>query len=110
MKFECENCLEVVEFTILGNNISCPCCGYITTPTIENMVVGEKLDQALPMSQHEVLKEGDVVQIENPNHVWHGEIAIVRKVKHKFYRLEFGGRLTWIPSELVHKHEPFDSA
>ena len=42
---------------------------------------------------------GDIVQFYNHEHVWHGQIAIVRGIRPAvdFYRIELLGKLTWVP-------------
>ena len=53
-----------------------------------------------------VLEEGTVVLFDNKDHVWHGEVAVIRAVKHKFYRIELLGRHTLVPHEWVKRYEP----
>lgn len=53
-----------------------------------------------------VLEIGTVVKFVNLSHVWHNEIAIIRDIKHKFYRIELHGALVWIPYSWVEEHEP----
>jgi hypothetical protein len=73
---------------------------------METVHIGEKLGEALLLPPPQVLEEGTVVIIDHEDHVWHNEIAVICGVKHKFYRLEFGGRKTWVPCEWVKEHEP----
>jgi hypothetical protein len=41
---------------------------------------------------------GALVKICNHEHIWHGQIGIVRNVKDiKFYRVELLGKLVWMP-------------
>ena len=56
-----------------------------------------------------VLQIGEIVKIDNENHVWHDEIAIIRAVKPKHYRLEIHGQLIWIPESWVTPHELNDA-
>lgn len=53
-----------------------------------------------------VLEEGTVVLFDNRDHVWHGEVAVIRAVKHKFYKIELLGRHTLVPHEWVKPYEP----
>jgi hypothetical protein len=91
----------------IGYIVSVPCkrCSLpITLPT-ENLNLGEKLErQQAPTFP--VLKEGDVVRIDNKDHVWHNQIAIIRGQNHRFYRIELNGGKVWVPKEWVKLHEP----
>lgn len=41
---------------------------------------------------------GNLVRVYNHEHIWHGEIGIVRDSKPTgFYRIELLGILTWMP-------------
>ena len=40
---------------------------------------------------------GTLVQIYNHEHIWHGELAIVRDSNRSFCRVELLGGLTWVP-------------
>lgn len=55
-----------------------------------------------------VLEIGEVVKITNRDHVWHGEIAVIRAKKFKHYRLELHGELIWVPEHWVESDEPDD--
>ena len=44
------------------------------------------------------IKVGVMVRIYNHEHVWHGEIGIVRAIKDTgFCRVELLGKLVWLP-------------
>lgn len=43
-----------------------------------------------------VFEKGDIVRINDSDHIWHNTIAIVRDKKPAHYRLEFNGKLVWI--------------
>ncbi len=52
------------------------------------------------------LNNGQLVKIINREHIWYGEIGIVREVKTTgFRRIELLGITTWLP---VHWLEPID--
>ncbi len=53
-----------------------------------------------------VLEEGTVVRLDNRDHVWHGEVAVIRAVRHKFYKIELLGLHTLVPHEWVKPYEP----
>lgn len=105
MKLECDQCLNDVEFTTEEGQMICPNCGYVVIIATETIIINDKSPQTHSPSV-EVLEEGTVVIVDNANHIWHNEVAIIRSVKHKFYRIEFLGRQVWVPYEWVKKHEP----
>jgi hypothetical protein len=82
------------------------CSAYINLPT-ETIFLGEKLEQqnVLPVV---VLEKGDLVRLNNPDHVWYNQIALICGIKLKFYRLEINGKKIWVPQEWVIKDESFD--
>ena len=80
--------------------VICDRCTYHITLATETITIGEKL-QRREGQPVEVLKEGDVVRLDNPDHVWHNEIAIICGRKPKFYRLEINGKRIWVPKEWV---------
>ncbi len=107
MLLTCDACGSDQEFRILENYLFCQRCGHSIPVTMENVYIGEKLKEDQQSSSSQVLKEGAVVIIDHTDHVWHNEIAIICGVKHKFYRLEFGGRRIWVPCGWVKEHEPY---
>ena len=42
---------------------------------------------------------GDLVKIINEEHVWCGELAIIRQIKPNFSRLEIRGELIWFHND-----------
>ena len=79
------------------------CNGTIKIPC-ETIIPGRyPTEAALP-----VLEIGEVVKIINRDHVWFGEIAIIRAKKFKHYRLELHGQLVWVPEHWVESDEPND--
>lgn len=58
-----------------------------------------------PVESIPALDIGDVVKISNEEHVWNGEIAIIRNKKHKHYRIEVLGQLLWVPEHWVQKND-----
>ena len=85
------------------DTFKCPLCGRAVPFAEETHYIGEKLKQEAPV---EVLEEGTVVKVDNADHVWHGEIALICGIKHKFYRLDLLGRKTWVPQSWVKQYEP----
>jgi len=58
------------------------------------------LKESLP-----VLEKGTTVLLNNEEHPWHNEIALICDRKHKFYRLEIRGKRLWVPEEWVKTDE-----
>lgn len=44
------------------------------------------------------VKVGMLVRIYNQEHIWHGEIGIIRAIKSGFSRVELLGQLVWMPN------------
>lgn len=107
MNDTCLGCGFTGEFIIAGTDtLVCPRCYWNLPVTVEEFRIGGKLEQIDSTQHAKVLKEGTVVKIDHRDHVWHNEIAVVCGIKHKFYRLEFRGKKTWVPFEWVQEHEP----
>jgi len=87
--------------------VECDRCAHHIPITTEISVCGGKLEQP-GISRAEVLENGMLVRINNPDHVWHDQIALVVGQKPQFYRLEFNGAAVWIPKEWVNKYEHHD--
>ena len=51
------------------------------------------------------IKIGMLVRIYNQEHIWHGEIGIIRAINNEFYRVELLGKLVWMPSHWLVKVE-----
>ncbi len=111
IRLRCNNCDGIDTYDIddiqIGYTTSIPCthCSLPINIVTENIAVGEKLEQE---TVQQVLKEGDIVRLDNENHVWHNQIALICGTKHKFYRLEINGKKIWVPKEWVKIHESHD--
>lgn len=101
----CPNCGDYDEALTGIDVIICPRCGYVIPTTTEHVSIGWKLNQPDNKPVPEVLEKGTVVKLDNADHVWHDEIALICDSKHKFYRLELNGSKIWVPCEWVKKYE-----
>lgn len=109
MILPCSECGFEQEVT--GDNcdgsFTCGRCFQLNYITVEMCEIEIKLGES-PPSVVEVLEKGTLVQLDNPDHVWHGEFALICGHKHRFYRLELLGKKIWVPREWV-KYEPLNS-
>ena len=69
--------------------VECPLCGV-------DLLLASRINNKPQQKTSVVFENGDIVRINNRDHVWHDTIAIVRAKKHLHYRLEFNGKLVWI--------------
>ena len=88
----------------------CPRCGQpmdnickVCRTVCENIYGGPLLETELP-----ILSIKDIVRITNQQHPWHNDIAIIRDIKHKHYRIEIHGRNVWIPEHWVEKYDDYN--
>jgi len=83
--------------------VICSICG--STIKIQCETITSKPQQEILLPALEI---GEVVKITNRDHVWFNEIAIIRAIKFKHYRLEIHGQLIWVPEDWVESDEPDD--
>lgn len=106
MTLFCEHCEFEQEVT--GDNSDgsfvCGGCFQLNYFTAEMCEIEIKLEETQP-AVAQVLEKGTLVKFDNPDHVWHGEFALICGHKHRFYRLELLGQRLWVPREWV-KYEP----
>lgn len=81
--------------------IKCSNCGYTGTEQSDTCYVCS----APLVVDYGSFKIGESVVLNNEDHVWHGEIALVRDSKPGFYRLELNGKLLWVPQLWVKEYE-----
>lgn len=43
------------------------------------------------------IKIGMMVCVYNHEHIWHGQIGIIRGIRGEFFRIELLGKLIWMP-------------
>lgn len=85
--------------------INCYHCDKVFTFVSEGTVAVEdtgrvNLEETLP-----VLEKGETVLLDNEEHPWHNEIALICDKKHKHYRLEIRGKRLWVPENWVKTNE-----
>jgi uncharacterized Zn finger protein len=56
-----------------------------------------------------VLPIGTLVIVTNKEHVWAGDIGIIRDKKFQHYRIEIHGQLVWVPEDWVKQNELDDT-
>lgn len=105
VRLQCEICgtvsrYDLTEFFVESYEASVKCHGCSSPINIqtETITLEEKLKEQLP-----VLEEGETVRLDNREHVWHNEIALICERKHKFYRIELHGKKIWVPEDWVVK-------
>lgn len=88
----------------LESFVTCNLCeANITIPSeylVENRIDQDTLEEILP-----VLKEGEVVLIDNKEHPLNNQIGLICERKHKHYRVEIQGKKIWMPEHWVKSHE-----
>lgn len=107
MLLKCEACGVIDEYWVVSVPISCINCSEPIHVYTEELVLQNKIDQQKkPESVFPVLEIGTIVIVDNREHVWDGEIALVCEVQNKRYRLELLGKKIWVPEHWVKIHEP----
>jgi len=101
----CPNCSSTIDI----QDDMCPVCNKPITDlrpfkSIELCIVRPETDD---VSQHIIvsdLRMGESVIINNMEHPYYQEIALVCGIKHKHVRLEVNGIRIWMPNEWVDRH------
>lgn len=107
MTLQCEHCGSEQEPTGDGGSFVCRVCLQLNHIPTETCAIEIKLEETQPAAA-QVLEKGTLVKLDNQDHVWHGEFALICGHKHGFYRLELLGKRLWVPREWV-KYEPNES-
>lgn len=81
-------------------SVECHYCGESITLTSKLLFIKRILEK-----QASVFKKRSLVVLNNEDHVWHGEPAIICDVKPGFYRLEIVGTRLWVPYNWVKQNE-----
>jgi|TARA_R110000751_G_scaffold23969_2_gene65741 hypothetical protein len=106
-KITCQKC--GVDNTINRENINeCKVCGEPISAIVENVIVNN-----IKHIKSEILniEIGTIVKIDNKEHPWHDEIALICDKKHKFVKIELRGITTWVSNNWVKidEHIKYDS-
>ncbi len=107
MYLRCKKCAHVApydfEVLMLAGFVA---CGRCATPVsiVDDEDVEGKLNEPEARSL-QVFEEGEIVKLDNCDHVWHGAIALICGKKPGFCRLEINGNRLWVPNEWVTKNE-----
>lgn len=91
-------------------------CGYEdeydSDEIIGNLIICHSCLKAIPIPDDvplqgvlKVFEVGDIVTITNKEHVWNGEIGIVKDKKLGFCRIEILGHLLWIHNDWIKINE-----
>lgn len=104
---KCPNCnvrdsydLAEVNVNLHGSFILCHHCFEPIELVTEHAAVRAADKRTLNEDKPE-FKNGDLVVLINEEHPWSKELAIVREVGHKHYRIEILGRKVWVPFQWV---------
>jgi len=100
----CEESQITYEFD--STYIICYNCGSTINIQSETIITSPGLEQIVILPE---LETGELVKVINEDHVWYGEIGIIRAKKFKHYRLEINGELVWFPENWVESNEPNDT-
>jgi transcription initiation factor TFIIIB Brf1 subunit/transcription initiation factor TFIIB len=104
-KIRCRICKNETVIDLHSLLSADPCCDSCGTSLEASLVdaVPHSYEESIP-----VLRVGEIVKISNEQHVWHGEIGIIRNKKHKQYRIEVLGKLLWVPEHWVQTNDTDD--
>lgn len=76
----------------------CKICGELVNIITEYVEIGGSKHLKVEIPE---IEEGTIVKINNKEHPWHDEIAIVRDRKHKLVRIELHGMMIWVPDTWI---------
>ncbi len=86
------------------NILLCEACDSLNNVNEITISVNEINDSNSTVNE-EVFENGELVVIADKQHVWDGEIAIVRGDRFKFCRLELKGFKIWFPKNCLKRIE-----
>lgn len=97
----CPNCGHPITINIYV----CPICCVPIIKTIENQTIeaiGADHSRNAPIISN--LEIGESVVVNNKEHPYYQEIALVCDKKHLFVRLELNGYKIWMPNDWVERY------
>lgn len=96
----CDNIIAWADITI-GGTYHCHHCRRAFTIVAETTSAFENTYKADLAEILPVLENGEMVLLDNEDHPWHNEIALICGKRHKFYQLELREKRLWVPEEWV---------
>jgi hypothetical protein len=96
---------EFVDLDMKLGPINCHHCNKAFTLVPDGTITVEDTGRVNLEGTLPVLEKGETVLLNNEEHPWHNEIALICDKKHKHYRLEIRGKRLWVPENWVKINE-----
>jgi len=109
INLKCPHCsitedYDVSEVFVNEAFVLCCKCYSIIPVSMEWVQIEEGSSTKLTSGQVSPFKNGESVIIDNAEHPWYSQIALVCGNKHKFVRIELFGKRIWMPNEWIKQY------